>query len=99
MIVATFNGNLSTTILSCYSPTNVSGEMDLIAFYNELSSLVLIINGDMNAQLGKNINNKFSLYNSPNRNEEYLSDFALQNRLSCPNTKFQKRKGKLWAYT
>ena len=64
MMVATFNSNL----ISCYSPTNVSEEMDLIAFYNELSSLVrsipkhnvLVIGGGMNAQISKNIN-KFGL--------------------------------------
>ena len=38
MMVATFNGNPSATIISCYSPTNVSEETDLIVFYNELSS-------------------------------------------------------------
>ena len=68
MMVATFNGNPSTTIISCYSPTNVSEETDLIVFYNELSSLVcsipkcniLVIGRDMNAQIGKNVNHKFS---------------------------------------
>ena len=96
MMVATFNGNPSATIISCYSPTNVSEETDLIAFYNKLSSFVhsiskhkvLIIGGDMNAQVGKNINNKFSLHNSSNRNEELLTDFMLENRLICLNTKF-----------
>ena len=61
MMVATFNGNPSTAIISCYNPTNVSEETDLIAFYNELSSLVhsipkhniLVIGGDMNAQIGE----------------------------------------------
>ena len=46
-----------------------------IAFYNQLSSFVrsipkhniLIISGDMDTQIGKTINNKFSLYNSSNR--------------------------------
>ena len=74
MMVATFNGNPSATIMSCYSPSNVSEETDLIAFCNELSSLVhsipkhsvLVIGGDMNAQIGKN-----------DRNGEHLSDFAL----------------------
>ena len=55
IMVVTFNGNPSTTIISCYSPTNVSEETDLITFYNELSSLaysipknyVLIIGGDV----------------------------------------------------
>ena len=57
MMAATFNGYLSTTIISCYSPTNVSDEKDLIVFYDELSSLVrciskhnvLIVGGDMKA--------------------------------------------------
>ena len=55
---------------------HVSDETDLITFYNELSILVcstpkhnvFIIGGEMNAQIGKNVNNKFSLHNSPNRN-------------------------------
>ena len=59
---------------------------------------VLIICGDMNAQIGKNIN-KFSLHNSSKRNGEHLTDFMLENRLTCLNTEFQKRKGKLWTNT
>ena len=38
MMVASFIGNRSAAII-CYSPTNVSKETDLIAYYNELSSL------------------------------------------------------------
>ena len=56
MMEATFNGYPSATIIF-YSPTNFSEEIDLIAFYNELSSRVssipkhkvLVIGGDMNA--------------------------------------------------
>ena len=103
MMVAILNGNPSATIISCYSPTNVSEEMDIITVYNELSSLVrsipkhkvLVIGGDMNAQIGKNVNHKFSLHNSSNRNGEHLTDLTLENRLTCLNTKFQKRKGKV----
>ena len=91
-------------VISCYSPTKVREETDLITFYNDLSSLVrsilkyniFIISGDMNAQIGKNINHKF---NSSNRNGEHLTDFMLENRLTCLNTKFQEREGKLWTYT
>ena len=105
-MVATFNGNPSTTII-CYSPTNVNDEADLIVIYNELSSLVriipklniLIIGRDINAQIGKNVKNKFSQYNSSNRNEEHLTDSSLENILTCLNTKFQKRNGKLWTCT
>ena len=74
MMVATFNGNPRATIISCYSPTNVSEEIELSAFYDELSSLVqsilkhnvLVIGGDMNAHIGKNGNHKYSLDNSSN---------------------------------
>ena len=75
MIVATINGNTRATIVSCYSPTNVREEIELIAFYDELSSLVrgipkhkvLVIGGVMNAQISKNENHKFSLHNSSNK--------------------------------
>ena len=61
MMAATFNGNPRATILSCYSPTNVSEETELVTFYDELSSLVrsipkhnmFVIGGDMNAQIGE----------------------------------------------
>ena len=107
MMAATFNGNPRATIISCYSPTNVSEETELVAFYDELSSLVhsipkhnmLVIGGDMNAQIGKNGNNKYSLHNTSNRNGQHLTDFMIENRLTCLNTNYQKREGKLWTYT
>ena len=57
MLTSTFNGNPRATIISSYSPTNVSDETELVTFYDELSSLVrsiskhnlLAIGGDMNA--------------------------------------------------
>ena len=107
MMAATFNGNPRPTIISCYSPTNVSEETELVTFYDELSSLVrsipkhnmLVIGGDMNAQIGKNGNNKYSLHNTSNRNGQHLTDFMIENRLACLNTNYQKREGKLWTYT
>ena len=106
-MAATFSGNPRATIISCYSPTNVSEENELVAFYDELSSLVrsipkhnmLVIGGDMNAQIGKNRNNKYSLHNTSNRNGQHLTDFVIENRLACLNTNYKKRKGKLWTYT
>ena len=76
MMAATLNGNPKATIISCYSPTNVSEESELVTIYDELSSLVrsipknnlLIIGGDMNAQIGKNRPNKYNLHNTSNRN-------------------------------
>ena len=85
--VATFNGKPRATINSCYSPTNVSEETELIAFYNELSSLilkhnVLVIGSDMNAEIGKNGNHKYSLHNSSNRNGQHLTNFTIEKRLT-----------------
>ena len=107
MMAATFNGNPRATIISCYSPTNVSEETELVAFYDELSSLVhsilkqnmLVIGGDMNAQIGKNRNNKYSLHNTSNWNGQHLTDFMIENRLMYLNTNYQEREGKLWTYT
>ena len=107
MMAATFNGNPRATIVSCYSPTNVSEENEIVTFYDELSSLVrsipkhnmLVIGGDMNAQIGKNGNNKYSLHNTSNRNGQHLTDFMIEHRLACLNTNYQKREGKLWTYT
>ena len=104
-MVATFCGNPRATIIY-NSPTNVSEETELIAFNDELSSLVhripkhnmLVIGGDMNAHIGKNGNKKCSLHNTSNRNG-HLIDFMIENRLTCLNTNFQKREGKLWTYT
>ena len=61
MMAATFNGNPKATIISCYSPTNVSEDNEIVTFYEDLSSLVrslpkhnlLVIGGDMNAQKQK----------------------------------------------
>ena len=94
MMAATFNGNPRATIISCYSPTNISEETELVAFYNELSSLVrsipkhnvLVIGWDMNAQIGKNRNNRYSLHNTSNRNGQHLTEFMMENRLTCLNT-------------
>ena len=98
MMAATFNGNPRATIISCYSPINVSEETELVAFYDQLSSLVrsipkhnlLVISGDMNAQIGKNGNNKYSLHNTSNRNGQHLTEFMMENRLTCLNTNYQK---------
>ena len=83
MIVATFKGNPSATIISCNRPIHVSEETDVITFYTKLSSLVcsiikhnvLVTGWDMNAQTVKNLSQKFSPLNSSSRNGEYLTDF------------------------
>ena len=94
MLAATFNDNPRATIISCYSSTNVSEETELFAFNDELSSLVrsipkhnlLVIAGDINAQIGLNGNSKYSLHNTSNRTGQHLTDFMIENRLKCLNT-------------
>ena len=59
-LLATFIGNPAVTVISCYSPTNVSKVDDREEFYAELSELtkavpkhnVLVIGGDMNGKIG-----------------------------------------------
>ena len=53
----------------------------------------------MNAKIGKNRHNKYSLHNTSNRNGQHLTDFMIENRLTCLNTNYQKREGKLWTNT
>ena len=53
----------------------------------------------MNAQIGKYVHNKFSLQISSNWHGVHPFDFVLENKLTCLNTTFQKRKGKLWICT
>ena len=102
-----FNGSLCITIVSYYSPTNVSDETDITTFYDGLSSLaqhipkhnILIIGRDKKAQICKGENDKFGLYKLPNRNGEYPTDFSVENSLSCLNIKLKKKEGKRWNYT
>ena len=50
-------------------------------------------------KLGKN-GNKYSLHNALNANGQHLTEFMMENRLTCLNTNYQKkREGKLWTYS
>ena len=57
--------------------------MDVTTLYDKLSSLCpthiqpqnLIIGGDMNVHIGKNVNNDFFLHKSPNSIGEYLIEY------------------------
>ena len=91
-MATTFNGNPKATIISCYSPTNVSEEAELVTFYEELSSLVrsipkhnlLVIGGDMNAQIRKNRNNKYKLKAASQQERVKLWEQHFKNLLGNP---------------
>ena len=98
-MIANIQGNLNTTIISCYSPTNVSDENETASFYTELSALtrsiprhnILILGCDFNAHLGQEDGLKYAFHNSTNRNGKMLKDYLQENNLLCLNTHFQKR--------
>ena len=89
------------TVICCYSPTNVTEEVECEKLYDELSSLtrqipkhnVLIIGGDFNAHLGQDNGYKFAYHQQTNRNGTMLFNFLKEQNLLPLNTYFQKRDG------
>ena len=106
IMVATFNGNPKTTVICCYSPTNVTDETEVENFYADLSSVtrqvpkhnILLIGGDFNAHLGQKEGFKHAYHDTTNRNGNMLKDFLMENNLLSLNTKFQRRRGQLWTH-
>ena len=107
ILIATFIGNPAVTVISCYSPTNVSNVDGREEFYAELSELtkavpkhsVLLIGGDMNGKIGASYA-KGSVYNkNTNENGQLLLNYVLECNLKPLNTSFKKREGKLWTHT
>ena len=104
-MLATSNGNPKYTVISTYSPTNVTSEDTIQEYYSELTTLihqvpkhnVLFLCGDMNAQVGP-ISGKHHYHQTNNRNGELL--YKLQHSTNLINlcTKFKKRPGKKWAF-
>ena len=106
IMISNLQGNPRTTVISCYSPTNVSDENETANLYTELSALtrsiprhnILIIGGDFNAHLGQEDGLKYSFHNSTNRNGNMIKDYLQENKLLCLNTHFQKRTGQKWTH-
>ena len=102
IIHALFKGNPKTHVISCYSPTNVSEEKDVVEFYESLNQTVLyipphaclVIGGDFNAQ----ISNGFSYHSNTNRNGQLLLDFIHKHNFLMTNTLFCKPKSRLWTF-
>ena len=102
-----FRGNPQTTIISCYSPTKVSNEIETEDFYTDLTAIMrqvpkhnlLLIAGDFNAHLGQDDCFKYSFHETTNRNCNILNNFLHENKLICLNTQFQKISGQTWTHT
>ena len=69
-MIANFKGNPHTSVISFYSPTNVSDDQEIELFYTRLTSLtrqipkhnVLILGGDLNAHLGQESGYKYQYH-------------------------------------
>lgn len=104
-IEITLHGNPMTTVICCYSPHNELPEEDVAQFYQELSTIIyaipahnlLIIGGDLNAQLGPS-DALFTCADDTNRNGKHMKDFMEQHNLIATNTRFQNTKSKLWTH-
>ncbi|KAJ3593132.1 hypothetical protein NHX12_005469 [Muraenolepis orangiensis] len=105
ILVADFEGNPVTTVMSVYSPTNAAPVEDVEKFYDELRTAIhhvpahnfLVILGDFNARLGPE-DAPFTYHNNTNRNGEYLSALLMEHELLAANTLFRKRMGKRWTF-
>jgi len=105
VLIADFEGNPKTTVLSCYSPHNGSSDEDIDSFYNTLRSTLenvpahnfLLVPGDFNAQLGP-YDAQFTFHCRTNRNGEHLVDLMDEFNLCPANTKFMKSKHHLWTF-
>ena len=102
MICTIFNSNIGSAIVYCNCPPSANDKTDTSILYNDLFTFgthipqnkVLIINGEMNTQIGKGGRIKFCKHKTANENDEYLAEFSLENKLACLNSKLQKSKGK-----
>ena len=106
IMVATFNGNPKTTVISCYNPTNCFDELEIQNIYHQLTDSienipkpnVLIIGGDINAKIDNNKCLGNSYHNYTNRNGEYLLYLTIDCGLINIFPKSQKNKGNLWTF-
>ena len=105
ILVAEFEGNPVTTVMSVYSPTNTTPDEVVEEFYNELGAAIqrvpahnfLVILGDFNARLGPE-DAPFTFHSETNRNGGHLSALLTEHGLLATNTLFRKRMGKRWTF-
>ena len=98
ILVATFEGNPTTTVIVAYSPTNTTGSEEKVElFYQELREAtkatpkhnMLITLEDFNAHIDKD-SAQHSFQEQSTRNGEYLLEFAEEQELTICNSNFRK---------
>ena len=100
-MIVNVNGNPQTSIIVCYSPTNVCDTTEIENFYENITCTtrqlpkqnVVIIAGDFNDHLVIQDGFKFALHDESNKNGILLKDYILENNLLCLNTLYQKKDG------
>ncbi|XP_030839582.1 uncharacterized protein LOC115923289 [Strongylocentrotus purpuratus] len=105
ILVANFQGNPATTVITTYCPTNVVNEDIIEGHYNNLRRAidsipahnVLLVVGDFNARIGPE-DAKYTYHETTNRNGKYLVDMAVEKNLVIASGQYCKKKGKLWTY-
>ncbi len=99
VIMATFQSNPATTIISAYSPTSKATDEATSTFYETLRDAIqsvpkhnfLAVLGDFNGRLGAD-NVPHSFHQEANANGDLMEEHALV----AANTRFRKPKKKLW---
>ena len=102
IMVAEFNSNPRTTVITCYSQTNTSDENAVDNFYQGLKGVTesvpahnfLVIADDFNSQIEPE-DTAFTFNKETNRNGAKLLDFTQEFKLTISNTKFMKSPNKL----
>ena len=97
------NGNPAATIIVHYAPVEV--DEDAIDHYEQLSDIthtipkhnVLLVISDCNAHLGPE-DALYTFHDKTNDNGKLLLDYAIEVNLIIANTRFQKKRGKLFTF-
>ena len=103
ILIADFNGNPRTTVITHYAP--VEGSADAEEHYKNLAAAIssipkhnlLMVIGDCNAHIGPE-EARHTFHNETNSNGEHLVNLALETNMIITNTSFQKSPRKLWTF-
>ena len=86
-------------VVTCHAPTNISSDEEITKFYSDRSECIqsfpphdiVVIAGDLNAHLGRDLCNLNAFYDKTNRNGKMLLEFCQENNLSIGALKFNKK--------
>lgn len=105
VLMATFQGNPTSTVISADAPTGSAMAKEMKNFYSDLHAAldsvslhnILFVLGDFKGRLGSD-EVPYSYHEKSNRDGEYLFDLMKEYTLIAGNTKFQKPKRKFWTW-